>query len=1014
VTIVAFCALILFLATGVALFLKLKGLDAASDIAQLLSLPLAAVPLVVPIVKWWRRTREPPIATAEDVARAKEQLISLLGSQWRAESQLRALDDPDPIPVLWRLTGREELVDIPSNRTVDVLTVASSEDVRTLVAEFRQLRRRRLVILGDAGAGKTTLAVQILLELLRPGARDASEPVPVLLSLTGWEPAHQPLRAWLADRIIHEYPALGGAGLGPHVVRALTEQNQVLAVLDGLDEMPEAAQEVVLEAINKAMDGDTQLILTSRTEAYTAAVEAAGRVLNSAVVIEPERITAAAAADYLQRCLPPAPSPAWRSILQRLRSDPDRDDPISALADVASSPLGLWLIRMAYISTPTDPSPLLDTERFPGPGEVRSHLFDQLIWACIKARTPSENPSDLFRPRNEYEAEDVQRWLRFLAANLDHWGTRDFDWTTDPRALARPVRWPVVLGAFLGRAAPMVARVARSIGADRRAVALCVAAAIAAFVLVTSAAARTDQGLRSIGYDGLAQTIGPLWFLAIIVVIGAAWWTTVMAWKHTDPDTLAVAWTDMLVEQRLLVRRGLTIAAQVVSFAVTYAVLVGVIAGALTALASNVGVGRWVGLVTGGAAGVLAGLYFLTDLNRPPGGGLRLPWYGVGPWRGLRGAISASAGIGLVIAFVFGILYGRLYPDRHVNAFQAAVIAYFPVVALLCLVLIPLHVLVTPVIFTLSSAIMAPVRLLILRPPVPAPHKRMDSLELWRLERRGQQTRLLNVAVVTVLFALAAVGLCLVVRGTSDWSDIHRGGFALWLGSQTHDFVVSWSGYLRYAFAVLIAWMVTIPSSGHRGWIRWLVGIVVAVLIVAFWPGVGRPDAFDLRLTADVERLVGHFQLSAGVRLVRIDETFTGSQTVDFDAILANGGFRTLALVVVLVLGLIVFASVFGLLEASESRAWWSTKVATLWHSFRGRLPKDLLVFLDDAHRLGLLRSVGTAYQFRHAEFQDHLARSTSVNTREVPVPRSPIDEASNSDQGRKGAIEDQLTRIQP
>jgi hypothetical protein len=30
--------------------------------------------------------------------------------------------------------------------------------------------------------------------------------------------------------------------------------------------------------------------------------------------------------------------------------------------------------------------------------------------------------------------------------------------------------------------------------------------------------------------------------------------------------------------------------------------------------------------------------------------------------------------------------------------------------------------------------------------------------------------------------------------------------------------------------------------------------------------------------------------------------------------------------------------------------------------------------FLDDAHRLGLLRAVGPVYQFRHAALHDHLA----------------------------------------
>jgi hypothetical protein len=34
--------------------------------------------------------------------------------------------------------------------------------------------------------------------------------------------------------------------------------------------------------------------------------------------------------------------------------------------------------------------------------------------------------------------------------------------------------------------------------------------------------------------------------------------------------------------------------------------------------------------------------------------------------------------------------------------------------------------------------------------------------------------------------------------------------------------------------------------------------------------------------------------------------------------------------------------------------------------------------FLDDANRLGLLRTVGPAYQFRHAEFRDHTHSSRS------------------------------------
>jgi hypothetical protein len=46
------------------------------------------------------------------------------------------------------------------------------------------------------------------------------------------------------------------------------------------------------------------------------------------------------------------------------------------------------------------------------------------------------------------------------------------------------------------------------------------------------------------------------------------------------------------------------------------------------------------------------------------------------------------------------------------------------------------------------------------------------------------------------------------------------------------------------------------------------------------------------------------------------------------------------------------------------------------WLTFRGKLPWKIMGSLDDAHRLGLLRTAGAVYEFRHAELQDHLAKS--------------------------------------
>ncbi|WP_165966637.1 hypothetical protein [Actinomadura sp. 7K507] len=71
-----------------------------------------------------------------------------------------------------------------------------------------------------------------------------------------------------------------------------------------------------------------------------------------------------------------------------------------------------------------------------------------------------------------------------------------------------------------------------------------------------------------------------------------------------------------------------------------------------------------------------------------------------------------------------------------------------------------------------------------------------------------------------------------------------------------------------------------------------------------------------------------------------------------------------------LVLGLI-----FG-----RHRAWLAYLVASFWLARQRRLPRSLMTFLDDAHRLGLLRTVGPVYQLRHAELHDHLAAAYTAS----------------------------------
>ncbi|GAB3441013.1 hypothetical protein GCM10027570_06870 [Streptomonospora sediminis] len=75
-------------------------------------------------------------------------------------------------------------------------------------------------------------------------------------------------------------------------------------------------------------------------------------------------------------------------------------------------------------------------------------------------------------------------------------------------------------------------------------------------------------------------------------------------------------------------------------------------------------------------------------------------------------------------------------------------------------------------------------------------------------------------------------------------------------------------------------------------------------------------------------------------------------------------------------------------LSVGHHRAWPVHLVSAPYLRWKRRLPQRLMMLLDDAHRLGLLRTVGPIYQLRRAELQDHLARTYRAGSLHRPPPR--------------------------
>ncbi|MGW6929697.1 BTAD domain-containing putative transcriptional regulator [Lentzea sp. NPDC054927] len=392
-----------------------------------------------PLAEQERTTAAPP---PDGLDRAAGDLAVAITRQWTAEAETRSLNRPDPVPLKWSSTDRDVAAVasavLGGQPGVGPERLALSGDLTDVVAKFRQIPARQLVVLGEPGAGKSVLAILLTLGLL--ANTPADEPVPVLLNLASWHPQAEHLHTWLARRIVEEYPWLAGvAAYGKGAALRLVLEGRVVPVLDGLDEIPPELRVAAIDALDQAVACGRPLVVTCRSAEYELAVQQTGAFLSRAAVVEIEPVEIEDAVSFLT-ARRRAGEERWQPVVQRLRQEP-----AGALAQALRTPLMVDLARTAYANPATDPALLCDTVRFPDRVAVELHLLDSYLPAVYVQRP--DPPGQVERPvrRRNYDPAQAQRWLGFLARQARRAGGGDLAWWRLEAAVPRPVA-----GLYLG------------------------------------------------------------------------------------------------------------------------------------------------------------------------------------------------------------------------------------------------------------------------------------------------------------------------------------------------------------------------------------------------------------------------------------------------------------------------------------------------------------------------------------------------------------------------------------
>lgn len=291
-----------------------------------------------------------------------------------------------------------EAVDSRSDASAEVSHLAAEStaiDPEESVVDIFDQGGRSLLILGQPGSGKTVTLLEIAREGLRRAWQDPEQPIPIVLNLASWAEKRLPLADWIVHQLsTPQYRVPQDISLD------WLENNELVVLLDGLDEVATPLRDDCIRAINRFTAEHFAGIVVCcadqdyRTVAGDKRAPGDRLELRSAFLVEPitsEQIDAyfGAAGDRLA---------ALRAAIQQ--------DP--GLQDLVKTPLVLTMMSVTYQDVAADQLPKEQPES-------ASARREQLFAAYVKRMFAYKGAGD-----QPFSDDQTVKWLSWLAGQMEH------------------------------------------------------------------------------------------------------------------------------------------------------------------------------------------------------------------------------------------------------------------------------------------------------------------------------------------------------------------------------------------------------------------------------------------------------------------------------------------------------------------------------------------------------------------------------------------------------------------